>query len=861
MGSAGRLREQMNSHVRDFRTTRRTTRALLAVSLAAWTTGAFAQNSGPTPLQSFGPYERNVPTPSMLLGYSAGERFTSLLDQERVIEAIVGRSGGRASIDYFGKSTEGRPLRIVVITSPENQKRIGAIQQDLKSLADGTLDDKVIERSPTVVWVNQAIHGDEAASFESAMWLIYNLCASRGAEVTKFLQETVVIVNPCYNPDGRERFATWAKSVARGDEDPGSFEQSEPRFVDGRTNHYRFDLNRDRISMSQVETRQEIAAFLKWHPQTYIDQHGEVETYHFAPAALSINARVDRARYHRFSEIFGRETAKAFDALGYPYYVKDIFDLYYPGYLDSWTTLSGAIGMTHETDAQMIARRDPDGHVRTLRGGMERHFTAAMGIIRAAAANRKALVRSFAEYKQKNASGAFAGNRKAFVASSPDLEPLARMQRILSTSGIRADLGFGTLNGKGTSIWSSQAEDLPSSAGYTLVVPMAQPQASLAMTLLEADSDFEKEFVDEQIRRRKSQSTAYAEGNEFYDLTGWSLPLIHGVKAWWLDRVPNVPALPSRNGMPNLATTIGWAISPDPAGTALAAKLLQAGVRVQQSPDAMKVGGKSIPAGAFLVPLVRNEAGLEKRVRDLLGADAAKLIPIDSAYPESGRMNPGSEAVSSLRAMKIGVLFGDSTSPTDFGGIWNALDNELKLPFTALSNNGLRRGIGAYSTIIAPEGADVSAASLREWVQGGGCLILLGGDPNRGGFLKLEPLNQVDDAGDLPGTLFLATMDERHFLNTGLQGRPTAALLFGDRFYKATDGGTAVRVASADRVLLSGWAWPDKSEAAVKGAAVIHGESVGRGRVVWFAVDPTDRALLAGHWGQLMNAIISGPRP
>jgi len=797
----------------------------------------------------------------MLLGYSAGERFTSLLDQERVIEAIVNRSGGRASVDYFGKSTEGRPLRIVVITSPENRKRIGAIQKDLKSLADGTLDEQIIDRTPTVVWVNQAIHGDEAASFESAMWLIYNLCASRGAEVTKFLQETVVIVNPCYNPDGRERFATWANSVARGDADPGSFEQSEPRFVDGRTNHYRFDLNRDRISMSQVETRQEIAAFLQWNPQTYIDQHGEVETYHFAPAALSINARVDRARYHRFAEIFGKETARAFDALGYPYYVKDIFDLYYPGYLDSWTTLSGAIGMTHETDAQMIARRDPDGHVRTLRGGMERHFTAAIGIIRAAAANRKALVRSFAEYKQKNASGAFAGNRKAFLASSPDLEPLARMYRILSTSGIRAELGYGKMNGKGTSLWTAQAEDLPTADTYQLIVPMAQPQASLAMTLLEADSDFEKEFTDEQLRRRKTQETAYAEGNEFYDLTGWSLPLIHGVKAWWLDRIPTAAPVSLKASSPNLTTTIGWAIAPDPTGTALVARLLEAGVRVQQSPDSMKVGGRTLPAGVFLVPLIRNEDGLEKRVRDVLGNDVSQLIPIGSAYPESGRMNPGSEAVSSLRAMKIGVLFGDSTSPTDFGGIWNALDNELKLPFTALSNNGLRRGVSAYSTIIAPEGADVSAANLREWVQGGGCLILLGGDPNRGGFLKLEPLNQVEDPGNLPGTLFLATMDERHFLNTGLQGRPTAALLFGERFYKATEGGTAVRIASADRVLLSGWAWPDKSEAAVKGAAVIHGESVGRGRVVWFAVDPTDRALLAGHWGQLMNAIVSGPRP
>lgn len=811
-------------------------------------------------MEAFPPYDAAVPNPQKLLGYGPGEQFTLLADQGMVLQAITGRSAGRSLIEAYGASTEGRPLRLVVVTSPENRRRLEAIRRDVQAMADGSVDEAVLRRTPAIVWINQSIHGDEAASFESAMWLVYNLCASRHPEIERLLKDTVVIVNPCYNPDGRERFATWARSVARGDADPASFEQREPRFVDGRTNHYRFDLNRDRVSMSQAETRQEIAAFRRWNPQVYVDQHGEVDTYHFPPAALSIHARVDRARYHRWSEVFGRETARAFDAQGYPYYVKDIFDLYYPGYLDSWTTLSGAIGMTHETNAQMIARRDPDGAVRTLRGGMERHFVAALGVIRAAAEHREALIRSFAEFKRKAASGELAGNRRAFLAASLDAGPLDRMAEILRVSGIKVERMYGTLDAEGTSLWSGSSERLPTTDRHLLVVPMAQPQAALAMALLETDSDFEKAFADEQIRRRASQATAYAEGNEFYDLTGWSLPLVHGVSAWWLDRVPTLPDGAAGFKSVDRDSTIGWAIHPGLAGTALAARLLASGIRVQQTPAEMTVGGQTHPAGTFLVPLIRNDEGLTDRLRKLGTSDARLLIPLRSAYPEQGRMNPGSEAVSSLRPLKLGVLFGDSDNPSDFGGVWYVLERELKLPFTAMSGAALRGSLDAYSAILAPDGADLSAAKLREWVQGGGCLILLGGDPNRGGFLKLEAQRALENPGSIPGSLFRASLDSRHFLGYGLTDRPVAALIGGSRYFAAVDGTTAVRVADEDRVLLSGWAWPEKTERAVRNTAIIHAESVGRGRVVWFAADPTDRALLAGHWGFLLNALVSGPR-
>lgn len=801
--------------------------------------------AGASPLTAWAPYDPAVPNPTRTLGYEAGRKHTLYMDQERAIQAIVAKSPSRATIEPYGASTEGRPLRIVVLASPENRKRLAAIRADMQTLADGTVDQAVIRRTPTIVWINQAIHGDEAASFESAMWLVYNLCASRHPDVVEWLKETVVIVNPCYNADGRERFATWANSVARGDSDPLSYEQREPRSVNGRVNHFRFDLNRDRVSMSQSETQQEIAAFLKWNPQAYVDQHGEVETYHFPPAALSIHARVDRARYHRWADVYGRETARAFDAQGYPYYVKDIFDLYYPGYTDSWATLSGAIGMTHETNAQMIAREDSDGVLRTLLGGMERHLVAAMAVIKASAKNREQLLRSFAEFKRKGASGELAGARKAFVATASEPERLNRIKAILNISGVKADLTYGRLGGQGTSVWTAKQESLPSQARYVLTVPLAQPQAAIALTMLETDSNFEKAFVEEQLRRMADSERA-----EFYDLTGWSLPLVHGVDAWWLDRMPVIARDSVKSPKPG-DSPIGWAIRPGSVGAMLTAKLLASGVRVQLSPIEMKVGGQTYPSGTYLVLTSRNDEATRKRMAALVGAE-----PFGSAYPDSGRASPGGEEVVSLRPLKIGVLFGEPDSPADFGSAWFVFERELKLPFTALSGAGVRRNLDSFSAIVAPEGADVAAPQLREWIQGGGCLILLGGDPNRGSFLKLESTT----ASSIPGSLFRAVVEPDNFLSYGLEGLPAAALVSGTRYFKPPTGKSAVSVADVERTLLSGWAWPERTEKAVRGTTVIHAEPVGRGRVVWFAADPTDRALLAGHWGFLMNAIVNGPR-
>ncbi len=387
-------------------------RLALLSGLALSCVAALAQHSA-SEMTEWGPYDGAVKRPQDILGYEPGSKHTTYMEQQRVVETIVQATPSRTKYFEFGKSWEGRTLRAVAISSPENIANLATLKQKWAKAAKGQ---PVDANTPALVWINETIHGDEAASFESAMYLIYNLAATRNGDMLQTLKNAVVIVNPCYNPDGHERFVVWQRSMAVGSPDPSSPEHRQPSWVSGRYNHYRFDMNRDRVAMSQAETKAEVSAFLSWNPQVYVDQHGEVETYFFPPTAMSLNSNVDRERYKKWTEVFGRACGAAFDSRGWGYYVRDVFDFYGPIYLDTFSTLSGAIGMTFETEMAEIRLTNSDGSERTLLGGMAKHLTAAIATIRAAANNKTELLQSFVQYKASAVNGSALGGKRFFAA-------------------------------------------------------------------------------------------------------------------------------------------------------------------------------------------------------------------------------------------------------------------------------------------------------------------------------------------------------------------------------------------------------------------------------------------------------------
>ncbi|MGH7678549.1 MAG: M14 family zinc carboxypeptidase, partial [Gemmatimonadaceae bacterium] len=350
-----------------------------------------------------GPFRPQVPRPDSLLGYGVGDLHTQFAWQERVLLAIAGAARDRVRVEEIGLTTERRVQRLFIVSSPENIARLDAIRADLDRLADprslsAAEAEALIARVPAVVWVNESVHGDEAPGFETAMQTLYQLAASTEPATVAALTNVVVVLNPSTNPDGHERFSAWYNSISVRSPETFALEYQQPWSISGRFNHYRFDMNRDVMTTTQRESRALLMGAMRWHPMVTIDQHGYTYSFFFPPTARPMNANLG-GDFQKWMEIFGRANATAFDRFGWMYYSRDVFDFYGPFYWDSWPSLTGAIGMTYETDCRYgIRTRREDGSMCSFRAAIAKHFVSAMATIEATAARRAELEETFARF-------------------------------------------------------------------------------------------------------------------------------------------------------------------------------------------------------------------------------------------------------------------------------------------------------------------------------------------------------------------------------------------------------------------------------------------------------------------------------
>src|SRR5689334_21578259 len=165
-----------------------------------------------------GPYRPAVPRPEALLGYELGALNTQHSEQQRVLLAIADAAKDRVRVEEVGTTVERRPMRLFIVSSPENIARLDAIRADLDALADprGRTPaqlDQLAARTPAVVMINESVHGNESPGFETAMQTLYQLAASDEPATVNALKNVIVVLNPSSNPDGHERFAVWYNSI------------------------------------------------------------------------------------------------------------------------------------------------------------------------------------------------------------------------------------------------------------------------------------------------------------------------------------------------------------------------------------------------------------------------------------------------------------------------------------------------------------------------------------------------------------------------------------------------------------------------------------------------------------------------
>src|SRR5215204_2866231 len=554
----------------------------LLLLLAALCPAATAQGPGERfDFYTRGPYRQQVPRPQSLLRYDVGEFHTNYAMMERVINAVAQAAPDRVRVFDIGLTNEYRMQHVVAVSAPENIARLDEIRANLKRLSDPrTLPPEESRRlasaTPVALWLQYTIHGNESASFEAMMQVLYQLAASEEPATLDILKNSIALINVCANPDGHERFVTWYNSFGVGDPEPSAAEHNEPWSVYGRVNRYRFDLNRDNIATSQVETRNMQRAFLDWNPQVAVDHHGQPSQFFFPPAALPVNPNLPPEQTERWLSAFGRANAQQFDQRNWDFYVRDIFDLFYPGYWDSWPALNGATGMTYETDGggwKGLRWKRDDETIVTLRSGIAKHFVASLTTLATAAANREARLRDFYEFKRTAIEEGRTGRVRRFVIL-PGRDPgrAAELVENLLRAGIevkRATSAFRSARSHDYSSKDSPAatRDFPAGA---YVVDLAQPQKRIAKALLEVhtpqDDAFQREQLARFARNERRGRGGLKEEYGFYDITSWSLPLAFGVEAYWTEDDAAVSAEPVKlEPAVSLHVNLSWRLTAEEA--------------------------------------------------------------------------------------------------------------------------------------------------------------------------------------------------------------------------------------------------------------------------------------------------------
>jgi hypothetical protein len=838
-----------------------------------------------------GSYDPSVPTPSSVLGYELGERFTPHHLIVRYAEAVATASP-RVTLDTVAMTYEGRPVLLATVTSEANQGRIDDLRAAAGRLADprgasaGELD-RLAASTPTIVWLGYTVHGDEASGVEAALATLYDLAAGQDDEIRMVLDSVIVLIDPVQNPDGHDRHVNqvaWDQGRFGPDPHPRAVVHGHD-WHGGRTNHYLFDLNRDWIIHAHPETRGRMEVFRSWFPHVAADIHemGSSSTYFFAPPMAPVNANVHplvRKGWQRFA----RGNADAFAVEGWGFFTREGYDEFYPGYGPSWPLYTGAVGMTYEQGSSEggAVRRD-DGSVLTLREAARHHYTASRATLRTAASLRSERVGDYLTFRREAADNAGGGIR-TIVVERDGQGRADSLASLLIRHGIEVSRLAGATTVRGTEYGADRSDRVRVAAG-SYVVDLAQPQGVLARTLMEPDPSFDPAFIDEELARRRA-----GQGDRFYDMTGWALPFLYRVRAWWSpDRVGGMepvdgPEAPAGATRPPVA---GYAYAFAPGSHAsirMLARLIAEEVRVRHAPRAFTVGNHDFPHGAFVVLVNRNvepggEADLHARISDLATETGTPVVAVDNALVDAGT-DLGSNSVEAIPGGAVALVAGESVSTLSYGAAWYTFDQLMGLPVTRLELDDLTRSLDDFGVVVIPSAFGLGSAlgesgtdALRGWVRGGGTLITLDGATSwaasEDGLLRLRSWSDTAQATDgaplptsVPGAILRARVDTLSPLLAGVTETEIPVMLFGSRIYTAPDdvepGEVAIRYAGEDRLRLAGYLWPEVP-ARVAGTPYLWTERLGAGRVIAFTGDPNFRAMWRGLLPIFANAVLLGP--
>lgn len=756
-------------------------RIALVLGFALIVVGADFRPAGPlapTPLRElnftneFFPgtkYRSDVPRQESIIGFPVGARAATHGEIERCLHAWTNAAPDRTRLVEYARSHENRALYYMIVTAPNNMRRLDEIQRGLAALADPrkTSDataSELITSLPAVAWLGYTIHGDETEGSDAALALLYHLIAADDAAVNDLLERVVVIIDPLMNPDGRDRFV---KMIAenRGTM-PNVDDQSmihDGYWPWGRGNHYLFDLNRDPLWCVHPETRGRIREIGRWNPQLLVDAHGmgSQETHLFSPPREPININVPKGRMD-WGQRFARDQAEAFDQHGLLYYTGEWHEEWYPGYTDAWGSLRGAIGILYEQAriAEDGVRR-PEGRILTYRESVQHHVIGSAANLNTLKNNARALLEYFYQTRK--------------TAVDPNGPYANRTFAVLPTSNRSRWLAFiDLLQQQGFELYTSDREfTAPLAkdqlgrelkpcvvAAGSLLIPNRQPLAHLLSAALEFDPHLSRVALEEERKELLAKGRS-----KLYDTTAWNVTMLYGLPALTLGMELPQHAVPLTNRPSNppptavqttLSSPTAFVIDgADDSSVAAAARLMERGVQVRVAEKPFRFDEHDFARGSVVVTRLDNRSfsgDLRKTVCEAAAETGLTVFPVCSGLGAGDLPDLGGEHFQRLEPPRIALLTRDSVSATDYGSIWFTIDHKLGIRHSHIDDVG-RLDLSRYNVVVVPDAraSGISTnmiASLKDWVRNGGTLIAIGGSTSaftqeKADLSKVRPLPEV----------------------------------------------------------------------------------------------------------------------
>ncbi len=664
------------------------------------------------------PAQQKLLSPAEFLGYNPGDRFTP---HQRVVDYFrhVAEVMPNAEVFSYGETYEHRPLIYMALTSPENFNRLDQIRIDnLKRT--GIIQGQPSGEKIAIVWLSYNVHGNEASSMEASMITLYDLINPKDPKTQQWLKNTVIIIDPCANPDGRDRYANFYAQNGNLLPNPvmDAAEHQEP-WPGGRSNHYFFDLNRDWAWLSQIESQERIKAYNQWLPHVHVDFHeqGHNNPYYFAPAAEPLHEVVSSWQ-REFQVMIGKNNARHFDQEGWLYFTKEIFDLYYPSYGDTYPTYSGAIGMTYEQAGGGIAGlsiRTETGDSLTLKQRIAHHYTTGLSTVEITSQNAGKLVDEFEKYFRENNTNASARYKTYVIKASNDPDILKRLTTWMDAHSIRYGHPSAAKTTRGFS-YQTQTVSPVNVTTEDLIINVFQPKSRFITTVFEPSSTLSDSVT--------------------YDITAWNLIYSYNLDAYALPERINVGA-PYRDQLfdyPRSASAPYAYIFKYHAieDVSFLAALIKNNVRVRCAEKTFAIDGETFEPGSLIVTRRNNESldNLDELVFALSKEFHRKPYATATGFVEKGR-DFGSAGLNYLRTPRIAVLSGDEASSLSTGEIWHFFEQQIHFPITLIRTGYFKStNINNYNVLIVPEGSyqifdEGMLDELSAWVTGGGKLILI----------------------------------------------------------------------------------------------------------------------------------------